>query len=117
MSTRTLADRLVTVRPMNVITKDARNNDVRGPGADVANVPAKRRQLEASEVIGDRDEQERTFLYTLELFSTDGTPVAVSGHDRIVDGDDVLEVRGTPEVVNRRQLPHHIEARAYLIEG
>jgi hypothetical protein len=117
VSTRTIADRLIIVRPMNVTGQDDRGNDVLGQGDDVPDVPARRRQLSATEDLANRDEQVRTFVYFLELFTTAGTPVTVKGRDRLVDGDDVLEVQGIPEVVSRRYLPHHIEARAYVIEG
>lgn len=114
MSLTLLFDREVTLRPMNVATEDARGNERRGAGEDVAGVPARRRQLSAEEDIGDRDQQARTFLY---LLSPVAAALALTGRDRIVDGGEVLEVQGAPDVIRRRYRVHHVEARAYLIEG
>lgn len=111
MSFDTLLNRTITILPMNVTGIDRYGNDVIGPGTPIEDVPARRWQVSASEEITDRDEQARTFTYDLP------PGVAVTGRDRIIDGDDTLEVLGPPELVYRRRTPHHIELRAYLIEG
>jgi hypothetical protein len=88
------------------------------PGVDdVPNVPARRQLVSATENITNRDEQARTFAYDLALFTDDGEPVVISGRDLILDGDEELKVFGTPDTVARRRRPHHIQARAYVIEG
>lgn len=114
MSLNLLYDREVTLRPMNVTAEDARGNETKSAGADVDGVPARRRQLTAEEDTDDRDQQARTFLYFLPAT---GAAIALSGRDRIVDGGQVLEVLGAPDVIHRRYRPHHVEARAFLIEG
>lgn len=111
MSFRRLLNRTITILPMDVISVDRYGNEIRGPGTPVPGVRARRHQVDAAEEITDRDEQSRTFEYFLP------PDVAITGRDRIVDGDDTLEVLGPPEVVARRRRSHHIELRAYQIEG
>lgn len=111
MSIRRLLNRTVTILPMNVISVDRYGNELRSAGTPVPDIPARRHQVAAGEEITDRDEQSRTFEY---FFLPD---VTITGRDRIVDGDDTLEVLGPPELVARRRRPHHIELRAYQIEG
>lgn len=111
MSLRQALNRVVSIIPMNVESVDAYHDRHRGPGAEIPNVPTRRDQLQATEDTNDRDQQARTFVY---LFLPD---VAISGRDRIRDGDDVLEVIGEPDVVSRRRRPHHIEATARIVSG
>lgn len=117
MSLRSLLNRTVSVVPMNVTTTDRYRSEVRTPGAPIAGIPARRDQVAADEDLRDRDQQARTFVYLLALRNATGAAVAVSGRDRIVDGDDTLEIVGTPETMYRRRRPHHIEARAVIVEG
>lgn len=111
MSFDSLLNRTISVVPMDAHTTDRYNNDVTGPGTPITGVRARRHQLTATEDNVDRDQQSQTFRYFLPA----GTPI--SGRDRIVDGDDTLEVLGPPEIVARNQPDHHIELRAQLIEG
>jgi hypothetical protein len=119
VSFRRLLDRTVTLVPRVVTGKDGRGNDVVGDGTPVPGVPAGRDLLQASEEITNRDQQAKTFVYFLPAVLDDGTPVALTGYDRIVDEDKTFEVRGEPERIVRRRggRLHHIEAIAYLIEG
>jgi hypothetical protein len=110
-----LLDRLVTLRPVNgTVTEDRYGNEEVALGVDVLGVPARRHQLDATEDTSNRDEQARTFLY---VFKARGAPLTLTGRDRIVDGDDELEVLGAPELVYRRRRAHHVEARARLVSG
>ncbi len=111
MSFRRLLDRTITILPMTVIDMDRYGNEIRSPGTPITGVRARRHQVAAAEEITDRDEQSRTFQYFLP------PDVTVTGRDRILDGDDTLDVLGPPELVARRRRPHHIELRAYQIEG
>lgn len=119
MSFLGLCNRRVTVQPMDVGAKDARGNETRAAGAPIPNVPARRRLLSAEEDRVERDEQARTFHYSLALENADDPPVAVTitGYDRIIDGTDTLEVLGEADVVAGAADPHHIELRATIVKG
>lgn len=122
MSLATLYDRTVDLEVTSADGEDARGNEVRSADT-VAGVPAYRHQLTAEEDTSDRDQQARTFVYMLpvEHVLEDETVVDVaellSGRDRIVDGDETFEVLGTPIVATSRGRRHHVEARAFLVEG
>lgn len=113
MSFRKLLEREVTIVPRIVTGQDGRGNDVIVDGTPVEGVKAGRDPLDAKEDVDERDQQARTFVYFLPA----GT--AITGYDRIVDGDETFEVRGAPDRVVRRRggREHHVEAVAYLIEG
>lgn len=111
VSFQDLLNRTVTIFPMGVSGIDAFGNEVLAAGSPIANVPARREQLDATEDNADRDQQTQTFRYYLPA----GT--AVSGRDVIVDGADTLEVIGPPDVVAGYRNEHHIELRARWIEG
>lgn len=116
MSLRTIFDRTVTLRLVAAGAEDARGNAAEVT-TDVAGVAAFRTQIAAGEDTADRDQQAKTFQYLLETDRPDGTPLGLSGRDRIVDGLEVLKILGTPVVATSRGRPRHVEARAYLIEG
>lgn len=117
MSFLGLCNRRITIQPMNVAAADARGNETRTAGTPITAVPARRRLLSAEEDRNERDEQARTFHYSVALENDDGDPVALTGHDRIVDGAETLEVLGAANVVAGASADHHIEFRAYLVEG
>jgi hypothetical protein len=112
-----LCNRRVTVQPMDVLDEDDRGNETRGPGAPIPNVPARRRLLSAEEDRAERSEQARTFHYSLALESDDGTPVMLTGRDRIIDTGETLEVLGAADSVAGASADHHLELRAYIVEG
>ena len=100
--------------------KDDHGNDIVIDGDPLVDVPAGRDlQGEAREDIVARDQQERVFTDFFPAVLDDGTELELSGYDRIIDGEDTLEIRGDPEVIVRRRggRVHHIEATAYVIEG
>lgn len=120
MSFRKLLDRTVTIVPRIVTGTDARGNDVIADGVPIPNVKAARELATALEDVGDaRDQQEVAWIYFLPPTSEDGVEVAITGRDQIHDGAAVLEVQGLPDEITRRRTGtlHHIEARAYVIEG
>lgn len=81
------------------------------PGAPIEGVPARRVQVDASEAVVNRDELRTVWRY---FFLPN---VALTGRDRILDGDDELELLGEPApMVGRRSL-HHVEALAAIVEG
>ncbi len=119
MSYRRLLDRRVTIVPTTVTPgAGPRGGDLVEEGTPIEDVPASRRQIDASELLDQRDAQSRAFRYSLPVELDDGTPLALTGYDRIVDGDETFEIRGAPEVFSRRRrrLGHHLEADAYLID-
>lgn len=120
MSLATLFDRTVDLELTAATGEDARGNETRST-TTLAGVPAYRSQLGAEEDTTDRDQQARTFVY---LFPADhvigeGTHdlTTLTGRDRIVDVDGTFEILGTPIVATSRGRVHHVEARAFLIEG
>lgn len=126
MSLRSLLNREVHIRPMgpgDTPTTDDHGNEVIGAGADSPPIPARRDQSGASEVDAGRDQQTATVRYTLPVSVwIPGDPgssytVELTGRDRIVDGDEVFEIIGSPELVYRRRQAHHWEAVARLVEG
>lgn len=126
MSLHSLLNRTVLLRhvaPAEPATRNAHGNTVRVPGPDSPPIPARRDQTSATENDADRDQQIQNVRYTLPLrVWIPGDPgqayeVELTGRDRIVDGDQVFEVVGTPELVYRRRRPHHWEATARLVEG
>jgi hypothetical protein len=113
VSLRTIFDRTVVLRITSPAGEDARGNETRG-SADRPGVRAYRYQLAADEDTRDRDQQARTFVY---FFPVTADSIELSGRDRIVDGDEILEVVGAPIVARKRRRDHHVEARALLLEG
>lgn len=119
MSFRRLLDRSVTWIPREVTGTDSRGNDVIADGTPVSGIPAGRDSLELSEEAGDeRDQQTRRFVYFLPP-EHEGTTIAPSGYDVLVDGADRFQLDGDAELVVRRRTgkTHHVEAIAYRIEG
>lgn len=116
MSLRTIFDREVTLRLVGVGAENPRGNNAETT-TDVAGIAAYRAQVGTAEDTVDRDQQARTFVYFLDAERPDGTPLGLSGWDRIVDGVQVLKVLGTPIVASSRGRARHVEARAYLLEG
>jgi hypothetical protein len=112
-----LLDRTVSIVPTTVQGKDRANNDVRVAGTPILGVRARRDQVAASESLDRRSELATTFVYVLSLTAEDGTPVVITGRDRIVDGNETFDVQGSPELVQRRRRPHHLEAVVRLVEG
>lgn len=117
MSLRSLLNRRVDVVVTTTGVEDRYGNVARTVSATIADVPARRDQAAATEDVRDRDQQTRLFVYLLPLRGPDGTVLDLAGADRIVDGDDTLEIVGTPELIARRRRPHHWEATARLLEG
>lgn len=117
MTFPSLLNRRVTVVPMVITGKDSAGNDVKAPGTAIGPVHARRDSESETEIIASRDEQEVVFFYWLALLAEDGTPVVITGRDRLVDGDETFEVRGTPELVAGQARVHHIEVHAYRITG
>lgn len=103
-------DRLVTIEKVTDDTVDDYGDDIKSVTSTFT-TRTRREQLTATEDISDRDQQARTFVY---IFDDD---VDINGRDRILDGDLVLEVLGAPDVLSQRNRSHHIEVRAYIIEG
>lgn len=122
MSRRTLFDRTVALVITAAAAEDARGNETRS-STTLAGVPAFRSQLGADEDTDDRDQQARTFTYLLPVIHVDDDELAhdigdlLSGRDRIVDGDDTLEILGAPVVATSRGRRRHVQARAYLLDG
>lgn len=117
MSLRSLLDRRIAIQTTASGAKDRYGNEARAVGSTLLNVPARRDQVGAAEDVRGRDQQARTFTYLIALRAEDGTAVDLTGRDRIVDGDETLEILGSPELVRRRRLAHHWEARAVVIDG
>jgi hypothetical protein len=117
VSLRSLLDRRISIITTAAAAKDRYGNTGRSVAATLAEVPARRDQVDADEDVRDRDQQARTFTYLIALRAEDGTAVALTGRDRIRDGLETLEILGSPELVRRRRLPHHWEARAVVVEG
>lgn len=119
MSFRRLLDRTVTLVPRVVTGTDARGNDVIGDGTPIENVPAARDLLSGDEELRARDQQVETWIYFLPAKLDDGTPIAFTGYDRIVDGDETFEARGRIDEITRRRTGriHHYEATVYRIAG
>lgn len=122
MSLATLYDRTVDLEISGVTGEDARGNETT-ESTTIESVPAYRSQVSAEEDTADRDQQARTFVYVLpvEHVLPDETVVDVAelltGRDVIVDTDGDFEVLGTPVVATSRGRRHHVEARAFLLEG
>lgn len=108
-----LLDRRVTIRNRVVTGKTARHDDVLEDGTVLVDVPAGRELEGTDEQHEDRDQVDRRFVYFLPARFA-GAPLEVDAHALIVDGDDVFEVDGEPEVVVRRRggRPHHVELYA-----
>lgn len=115
MSLATIFDRVVVLELTAPAGEDARGNETRG-STDRAGVPAYRWQVDTSEDTSDRDQQAKTFVYYFPP-AVDGEPVVLSGRDRIRDGDETLEVLGQPIMARKRGRDHHVEARAFVVEG
>jgi len=107
---RRLLDRRVTIRNRVVTGKNARHDDVLEDGITLEDVPAGRELESSDEQQADRDSVDRRFVYFLPARFA-GAPLAIDAHALIVDGDDVFEVDGEPEVVVRRRggRAHHVE--------
>lgn len=103
-------DREVTVVTISDSGADDYGNEVASESGTFT-TRARREQLSATEDIMDRDQQARTFVY---FFRPD---VVITGRDRIHDDTLTLEVLGAPDVVEQKNRPHHLEVRAYVIEG
>ncbi len=114
MSRETLFDRTIVVRHVAEADENARGNPTRAV-VEVPEVPAYRFQVSANEDTKDRDAQARTFVYLLPVFLDDGTELALTGRDELVDDGAVLKVLGTPIVATSRGRPRHVEARAYFV--
>jgi hypothetical protein len=106
-----MLNRTVSIVPMVETAEDRYGDKPRVPGAPVPGQRCRRRQLTADEDVLDRDQQARTFVY--EFLPS----VVVTGRDRILDGDDTLEVVGEPNLVTRRHRPHHVLLRASVVQG
>lgn len=118
MTFRTICDRTVTIRPRATSgTRDGYGNKAKDFGPDVTDVLARRDMRSATEDLADRDQQTWEFLYLIALRAADGTDVVLDGRSRIVDGVDVFEVVGTPELVTARRRPHHWEAKVQKVAG
>jgi len=119
VSFRRLLDRTVTVVPRVVTGTGPRGNDVVEDGTPIVDVPAGRDLVDADETLRNRDQQRGEWIYFLPPATDDGTAITITGHDRIVDGDDVFEVEGPVDHVTRRRggRLHHYEARVYRVEG
>lgn len=118
MSFRSLLNRAVTVQHGTpAATPDAHGNRPRTFTDLAVDVPARREQEEASEQIDGRDQQRRTVIYFLPLSYDDEDLTILEGQDRILDGDDIYEIDGPPDVVEGTRAAHHLEVRAYLITG
>lgn len=117
MSLATLYDRTVDLEISGVTGEDARGNETT-ESTTIESVPAYRSQVSAEEDTADRDQQARTFVYVLPIeHGDDDLADLLTGRDRIVDVDGTFEVLGTPVVATSRGRRHHVEARAFLIEG
>lgn len=116
MSLRTIFDRTVDLEITAAAAEDVRGNETE-TSTIVEGIRAHRSQVGAGEDTTDRDQQARTFVYLLEPFREDGTPLGLTGRDRIIDGAETLKVLGTPVVATSRGRTRHVEARAYVIEG
>lgn len=106
-----LLDRRVTIIPMVAGAKDRYNHTTTVAGTPVTDVAARRDQADISEDVIDRDQQRTVFRYFFEA------GVAITGRDRIIDGGDTLEVLGEPDEVSGYHGTHHVEVRAYKVEG
>lgn len=117
MSLRSLLNRTVSWIRTTQGTEDRYGNASTVDAAPVAGIPARRDQVGAGEDQRDRDQQARTFVYTLPLRASDGTLLEPTGRDRLVDGAETFEIVGSPELLYRRRRPHHWELTAVLVEG
>lgn len=110
-------DRTVDLELTTPAAEDARGNETRATST-IADVPCYRGQLSAAEDTDDRDQQARTFVYYFPpIFGAFDLADLLSGRDRIIDGDDTLEVLGAPVVATSRGRARHVEARAFLLDG
>lgn len=117
MSLSTLFDRTVELELTTSSAEDARGNETRS-SSSIADVPCYRGQLSAAEDTDDRDQQARTFVYYFPpTFGAFDLGNLLSGRDRIVDGDETLEILGAPIVATSRGRARHVEARAFLVDG
>lgn len=121
MSLRTIFDRVVDLELTSSSGKDVRGNEIRS-STTLADVPCFRWQVKAEEDTADRDQQARTFVYLFPVEHVVDDEVhdlgeLMTGRDRIHDGDEILEVLGTPVVPTSRGRRRHVEARAYYEEG
>lgn len=110
-------DREVDLELTTPAAEDARGNETRTTST-IADVPCYRGQLTADEDTADRDQQARTFVYFFPpVFGAFDVADLLTGRDRIIDGDDTLEIIGAPIVATSRGRRRHVEARAYLVDG
>jgi hypothetical protein len=118
VSARTRFDRTVDLEITGPTGESARGNETRGASTTIAGVPAYRAQVGAEEDTADRDQQARTFEYLLPpVHEEHDVAELLSGRDVIVDGDERLEVLGTPEVATSRGRRRHVLVRAYYVSG
>lgn len=111
--------RRVTLIP-RVVSGIERGREVIVDGTPVVGIPAARRVAETAEDEDRRDVQSTRFDYMLAALHPDtGEALVISGRDRIVDGDEVLEVVGDarPAVQHGRGRTHHLEVRAMKIDA
>ena len=117
MSLRTLFDRVVDLELVADGAENARGNPTTST-TTVEGIRAYRSQVGAAEDTSDRDQQARTFVYLLEPYRPDGTPLGLTGRDRIREANgELLEVLGTPVLATSRGRLRHVEARAFVLEG
>lgn len=117
MTYRGLLHRRVDLIERAVIGLDNRGNQVIGEVSIATAVPAERDPMGGSvgeDDLDTRDQQTEAWVYLL-----DPSAAALTGYDRIRDGDALYEVRGAPEVLTSRRTGavHHVEAAAYRIRG
>lgn len=106
-----MLDRLVTIRPTIVTGRNARGDDVLGPGTPIVDVPAARELEATSEDHALEDLTTRRWVYFLPAFHA-GELLAVDDHALIDDVDGTFSIIGEPELVVRRRRrgrPHHYE--------
>lgn len=110
-------DRTVTITPRVVDGKDGRGNDVIVDGEPFS-TRALRALEQAGEEVDQRDQQTRTYRYLLRAHDVvTGDLLPIDGFARITDGDEVLEIIGTPEypLGRNRKNVHHVDLKARIV--
>lgn len=111
MSLESRADRTVWIeKTTSVVVRDDYGNEIET--VESWPVKALRRQASAQEDNVGRVQQVEVFNYMLLTTSDD-----IDGWARIKDGNEMMEVVGTPEVVRGVFGVHHVEAVARRTKG
>lgn len=110
MSFSALLDRTVDLVTRTATSTDARGNDVYTE-ATTSGVRCRRDVSSTDEDVADAQRETTRYLYFFEA------DVTIEATTRIVDDGVTLEVDGPVDEVGGRRGTHHLEVRAFVIEG